>query len=124
MKFRWHTLQDAFDAVQKYCETHSLPKENCFRLNLVCEELVVNLLKYTQTPGYHLNFSPIGEKTEIVLTYQAGKFDPTKKTEYKNKPLEEREYGGLGLVLVNSLAQKIDYQFNEKQSLNVIRIIL
>jgi len=38
--------------------------------------------------------------------------------------VEKMHYGGLGLMLVNSLALKIEYQYNEKQSLNVVKVIL
>ncbi len=124
MNFKMHSLHDASVEIQKYCKKHSIPNEVCYNINLVCEELIVNLLKYTKATGYNLNLSAETNSTVIRIEYQAGKFNPTKVPERKQESVEEMEYGGLGLVLVNSLASDMKYQFDEKQSLNVIKIIL
>ncbi len=124
MKFEQHSLQDAFEEIKKYCHQHNLPKALCYNLHLICEELVVNLLKYTQTTGYDLNISLKGGETVLYIRYLAEKFNPTKTPERRQESVEKMKYGGLGLVLVNSLATEIEYQYDEKQSLNVIKIIL
>ncbi len=124
MDFKMHSLHDAFVEIQKYCKNHSIPKEACYNINLVCEELIVNLLKHTKATGYDLYLSAEADSTVIHIRYQAEKFNPTKVTEHKLESVEKMEYGGLGLVLVNSLASGIEYNYNEKQSLNVIKIIL
>jgi len=124
MNFKMHSLHDAFVEIQKYCKKHSIPKGVCYNINLICEELIVNLLKYTQAPGYNLNLSTEANSTVIHISYQAEKFNPTKVPEHTLKGVEEMEYGGLGLVLVNSLASEMEYNYDEKQSLNVIKIIL
>jgi len=124
MDFKMHSLRDAFVEIQRYCASYSLPKEACYNINLVCEELIVNLLKYTRTSGYNLVLSPDKEMTMINLYYQADRFDPTVVPKQEKKSVEKMHYGGLGLMLVNSLALKIEYQYNEKQSLNVVKVIL
>ncbi|VAW28505.1 hypothetical protein MNBD_BACTEROID07-1146 [hydrothermal vent metagenome] len=124
MDFKMHSLHDAFVEIQKYCKKQSIPKEACYNINLVCEELIVNLLKYTKATGYNLNLSAKAGSTVIHIRYRAEKFNPTKAPERKQESVEKMEYGGLGLVLVNSLASKTEYKYDEKQSLNVIKIIL
>jgi len=124
MDFKMHSLHDAFVEIQKYCKKQSIPKEVCYNINLVCEELIVNLLKYTKATGYNLNLSAEADSTVIHIRYRAEKFNPTKAPERKQESVEKMEYGGLGLVLVNSLASKTEYKYDEKQSLNVIKIIL
>ncbi len=124
MSFKMHSLPDAFVEIQKYCKHYKLPDEVCYKINLICEELIVNLLKYTQAPGYNLNLSIEANSTVIRMSYQAEKFDPTRVRDRKPENVEKTEYGGLGLVLVNSLAADIEYNYDEKQSLNVIKIIL
>ncbi len=124
MDFKMHSLHDAFVEIQKYCKKQSIPKETCYNINIVCEELIVNLLKYTKATGYNLNLSAEAGSTVIHIRYRAEKFNPTKAPERKQESVEKMEYGGLGLVLVNSLASKTEYKYDEKQSLNVIKIIL
>lgn len=124
MDFKMHSLHDAFAEIQKYCTSHNLSKEVCYNINLVCEELIVNLLKYTKTTGYSLVLSSKGKTTVISLRYQAEKFDPTIVPEHEPESVEKMPYGGLGLMLVNSLALDMEYKYDEKQSLNVVKIIL
>jgi len=119
-----HSLKDAFVEIQKYCKDYNLPDEVCYKINLVCEELIVNLLKYTQAPGYNLSLSMEANSTVIRISYQAEKFNPAMPPEHKVESVENMEYGGLGLVLVNSLATDMEYKYDEKQSLNVIKITL
>jgi len=124
MDFKMHSLHDAFVEIQKYCKKQSIPKEVCYNINLVCEELIVNLLKYTETTGYSLVLSPKGKVTVISLRYQAERFDPTVVPEHEPESVEDMPYGGLGLMLVNSLASETEYKYDEKQSLNVVKIII
>ena len=124
MDFNLHTLNDAFAEIDKHCQKHHLPETECYNIRLVCEELIVNLLKHTTATSYHLNLSQENGLTLIRIGYQANEFNPSVVPEKKNKPVEEMEYGGLGLLLVNSLAKKIHYHYDPKQSLNVIQITL
>jgi len=124
MDFKMHSLHDAFVEIQKYCKKHRIPKKVCYNINIVCEELIVNLLKYTKATGYSLNLSAETNSTVLHIRYRAEKFNPTQVKERKPENVEKTEYGGLGLVLVNSLASDIEYNYDEKQSLNVIKIIL
>lgn len=119
-----HSLHDAFVEIQKYCKKQSIPKKVCYNINIICEELIVNLLKYTKAPGYNLNLSAEVNSTVINISYRAEKFNPTVVRERKPENVEKTEYGGLGLVLVNYLALDIVYNYDEKQLLNVIKIIL
>ncbi len=124
MDFKMHSLHDAFVEIQKYCKKQSIPNEVCFNINLICEELIVNLLKHSKATGYNLNLSTEANSTVIHINYQADEFNPTKVPKHTLESVEKMEYGGLGLVLVNSLASEIEYKYDEKQSLNVIKIIL
>ena len=124
MKLQLHSLPEAVEAVRQYCEQQHIPPEGCNRIHLVCEELIVNLLNYSGSQNFRLSLNPVGISTEIIISYYGKKFDPTVPLKRKQKSLEEMEYGGLGLVLVNSLASKIEYRYHQKQSENVIKVIL
>jgi len=119
-----HSLPDALVVINNFCLGHKLPKEICLNINLVCEELIVNLLSYNQTKVFDLELDADQGFTKIVIRYQGKKFDPTQPAIPENKSVEEMRYGGLGLVLVNSLASKINYRYHQKQSVNVVEVIL
>ncbi len=118
------SLEEAVGAIKQFCETQNLPDTVCFNINLVCEELIVNLLSYTESQSYHLELNPLNGKTEIILRYAGPEFDPTKPPKTEDKSVEERPYGGLGLILVNTLASKTGYRYDKKQAQNVIRVIV
>ncbi len=124
MTLELQTLHQALEAVKQYCGEQNLSQKDCFHLNLVCEELVVNLLRYTGTDRFGLSLHPAGNATEMMIRYKGGQFDPTRPQKPRQKSVEEMQYGGLGLVLVNALASEIEYHYDKKQSQNVIKIIL
>ncbi len=124
MKLQLHSLPEAIEAIRQYCEQQHIPPDSCNRIHLVCEELIVNLLSYSGSENFNLSLKPIGTSTEIIISYRGEKFNPVVTRKSEQKSLEEMQYGGLGLVLVNSLASKIEYRYNQKQSENVIKVIL
>ncbi len=119
-----HSLEEAVDAIKRFCEAQNLPDKVCFNINLVCEELIVNLLSYTESRSYDLEFNTLNGKVKITLRYTGPEFDPTIQQKPEEKSVEERPYGGLGLVLVNTLASKTEYRYDKKQAQNVIRVIV
>lgn len=124
MNLNLHSLTDAVAIIKQYCADHHINMEACNNINLVCEELIVNLLNYTQSKSFNLSLKPAQQSTEIVISYQGKAFDPTILQKPEQKSLEDMQYGGLGLVLVNSLASKTEYHYDKKQSENVIKIII
>ena len=119
-----HSLQEAFERVRLFCETHKTPQELCFKLNLVCEELVVNLFKYSKATAYDLDLSETNAEVRVQVRYKGIEFDPIKTTAPEQNSVEEMEYGGLGLVLVNALASDIQYRYDHKNALNVIKVTI
>ncbi len=124
MKLKLHSLPEAVEAVNRYCEQQDIPPESCNRVHLVCEELIVNLLSYSDSENFNLSLNPVGKSTEIIISYQGEKFNPVVSRKPEQKSVEDMQFGGLGLVLVNSLATKIEYLYHQKQSENVIKVIL
>ncbi len=124
MKLKLHSLPEAVEAVRHFCESQNVPAESCNRIHLVCEELIVNLLSYSESEDFILSLNSAGTSTEVIISYQGEKFNPVVNPKPEQKSVEEIQYGGLGLVLVNSLASKIEYRYNQKQSENVIKVIL
>jgi anti-sigma regulatory factor (Ser/Thr protein kinase) len=98
-----------------FCERHQIPDEAHYHLNVVVEELVINAIK-------HGRCSPVegaiavalklsGQELNITITDTGIPFNPL------NAPppdltgsLAERPIGGLGIHLVRSLMNSLEYE--------------
>lgn len=93
----------------------ALPQELVFSLNLALEEAVSNVILYAY---------PDGETNEIALTAQLSdnnliftltdtgeEFDPTGVPDADiTLSAEERQIGGLGILLIRNIMNKVEYQ--------------
>lgn len=110
-------------------ETFGLSLKIVLNLNLVLEELVTNIIFY----GYEdkephsivLEFTVDDEKVIISITDDAKPFDPTQKDapDSLEKPIEDRNIGGLGIHLVTTLMDSFTYRRdNNHNVLNLIKL--
>lgn len=110
-------VQRVQEAADGFLAQHDCPDEAAFRVRLVIEELITNVIKYAHKEGE----GPLSE-LQFRLRRQAGlliiridddgsPFDPREAPAPNLSPhLEERRIGGLGLHLVRSLAERVDYE--------------
>lgn len=124
MNLKLHSLQEAFSAIKEFCEQYRIPESLCYKVNLISEELIVNLFQYSRATEYVLDLSLKGEKLMIQISYQGPEFNPTRPPEVKSSSVEEMQYGGLGLVLVNMMASHIEYSYDLNNEFNVIKVTL
>ena len=111
------TLEEAFELV----ETLQIDKDKHYKLKLIVEELVVNILKHTKADEFILRIEQKNESVHAEVIYKDKGFDPTHFSK-ENKKVEEMSFGGLGLFLVNSLSKSIDYDYAEGK--NIVKIEL
>jgi serine/threonine-protein kinase RsbW len=95
-----------------------------FSVHLALEELFVNMVKYNPDVGSDIDVevTVAGDKVTVTLTeYGVAEFDVTvpRKVDI-NAPLEERTPGGLGVYLIQNLADSLDYEYGDGRS----RVIL
>ncbi len=105
-----------FDAL---AETMPLKQENLMQLNLAIEEAVVNVMEYAFPDGEKHEFTISAEvETDVqgvevvrfVMTDGGIPFDPTKEEDPDvTLSAEERKIGGLGIFLVKTIMQSVDY---------------
>ncbi len=94
----------------------SLDDSMIFRLNLLLEEYINNLISYGYTDQLpHQITVELELKDDIItvcVTDDGNPFDLTKVTENTEieKPLEERKIGGLGIHFIRTLAENIIYK--------------
>jgi serine/threonine-protein kinase RsbW len=89
-------------------------------VKLVVEELFTNLVKYNQKSPSEITIGFEKNEKQLILTltdYGGEEFDITKTEEVDiNKPLDERNPGGLGIHLVKKIADQLEYHYTNGES--------
>jgi len=89
-------------------------------VDLCVEELFVNMVSYNRETdsNIRIDMATNDHGVEVSLTdFNVDRFDPRSLPEVDvNKPLEQREAGGLGLYLVLKMASSIHYEYRNRTS--------
>src|SRR5262245_17862815 len=100
--------------VERCCADNGLPKAVTFKLRLVLEELVLNLIDHATgsvTDRIDIRIELEGGPVTLVLEDDGDPFDPRSAPAFdKAKPLEERGPRGMGIHLVRSMTEDIAYE--------------
>ena len=92
---------------------------------IVSEEVVVNIIDYAypdKKGDLEVIFEKTGDLIRIIFKDEGAPFDPLKKPEPDiNKPIEERDIGGFGILLVKKLMDEVTYEYKENN--NVLTVI-
>jgi sigma-B regulation protein RsbU (phosphoserine phosphatase) len=119
-------LQRLNQIVTEFAERHGLASELVFRLNLVLEEIITNVISYGYKDG-------LGHEISVRLSWK----DPNIKVEVEDdgrpfnpleapppdmvKPLAERNVGGLGIHLVREMMDELEYRRESDKNILVLR---
>lgn len=100
--------------VRQFGELHDVPGRTLYAMNLAIDELVTNvvLYGYDDARGQEIAVQIEGAPGELRATITDGgrQFDPlTVPRPDLDVPLEKRALGGLGIHLVRSLMDRVDY---------------
>lgn len=92
-------------------------------INLImtaCEEVIINVIKYAYPDKEgKLKIEVVYKPPKISLKFcdHGIKFNPLEIPEVDTKlPLEERELGGLGILMVRKLMDKVEYEYDGKEN--------
>jgi serine/threonine-protein kinase RsbW len=102
-------------AVVRYCHESGIDEAACFDVQLALVEAVSNTIKYGyQDKRVHFIRVRVGlEPKELFLEIEddAGSFNPLDAPAPDfSLPVEERPIGGLGVYLMRTVMDQIDYQ--------------
>ena len=114
---------DDFSLVLK---NQNLSSDNINHLCLILDEIITNIMTYgfNDNKPHHIHIEAnLGSGTiETIIKDDGIPFDPTKQTKPDvSLPLEDRPIGGLGLYLVKSFVDSIDYQYENGH--NVLSLV-
>jgi anti-sigma regulatory factor (Ser/Thr protein kinase) len=101
------------EEVERFCVEQSLGKAVTFKLRLIVEELVLNLIDHAVDPKTdRIDLRIEVDPSRVILTVEddSAPFDPHSAPAFdKAKPLEERAPRGMGLHLVRTMAENMAY---------------
>ena len=101
-------------AIEDLGQQDDWPDELVFRVNLVLEELVLNIIDYGQDgrdPDIALEIESDVDVVRIELSDRGRPFDPLTEAPEPDltAPLAERSMGGLGVHLTKTLMDEVRY---------------
>ena len=101
--------------VREAAETAGVPRNEFEKLNLVIEEILINVARYAYTPGtgaVEVACTPAGPHKLRVEVADFGRvFNPLEADPPDlSRGLADRPIGGLGVFLVRSMVDSIDYR--------------
>jgi anti-sigma regulatory factor (Ser/Thr protein kinase) len=112
------------DALDAFCAGECLPREAIWPLHVALDELVANIVTHASAANpdasFDVWFRREGESVEIVVADDGPEFNPfTRANPDVTLPLDGRQPGGLGIMLVKSLMDDVRY---ERTTRNVVTI--
>ncbi len=120
-------VQRAIDGFEEFAEVHSIPKNLMLKVNIVLDELLSNIVKYSfpdeeeHVIDITLELFTTGKLT-LCLTDEGVPFNPFNAPEPDLlMPLEDREIGGLGILIVKRLMD--EYNYKRQANVNVTSMI-
>ena len=105
-------LDEVTDFVNTELERNHCPPELQNQIDLAVEEIFVNIASYAYTPASgNVAISITVEEDAVIRFEDTGNFfNPLEQPDPDlDKPLMEREIGGLGIFFVKKTMDKIDY---------------
>jgi anti-sigma regulatory factor (Ser/Thr protein kinase) len=115
---------DSLSAIYEFAEgilaANDVADAARFSVHLALEELFVNMVKYNPdvVGDIDIDVSVTGSTVKVILTeYGVPEFDVTvpKKVDI-DAPLEQRTPGGLGVFLIQNLADALEYEYGDGRS--------
>ena len=113
-----------------FMQSHQLPEETIYKVNLILEEMLTNIIKYAykDTLKHDIRIEmTLMEHHELVLEFQddGGEFDPLDAPPPKaQESVSETPVGGLGIHLVKQMADGVEYQRDQGRNILRARISL
>ena len=114
------SLSEIYEFAEGVLAANDINDAARFSVHLALEELFVNMVKYNPdvVGDIDIDVSVSGNTVRVTLTeYGVPEFDVTvpKKVDI-DAPLEQRTPGGLGVYLIQNLADALEYEYGDGRS--------
>ncbi len=113
------------EKIERLAEEEKLSYEMTMNINLVLEEALSNIIYYAFSDNkkhlINILLSVEDKKLTIKITDDGIPFDPTLHKEPDiSLPVEEREIGGLGILLISKIMDTVKY--SRDKNLNILTL--
>ncbi len=113
---RLSAVRSLAQMVEEFGDANKLPDQQIYMINLALDELITNTVSYglrgVARPRIEITLQ-VGE-TSLVLTMEDNgqPFDPTANPDPDlSSAVDERPVGGLGLHLIKTFADRVNYEY-------------
>ena len=122
---------ESVNKIQEFVEKSLIKKKSdekeIFRINILIEEIVVNIIKYAfkdvKKGNINIEIDATGDNILLKIIDDGIPFNLIKaKTPDIKAPLEDRNPGGLGIFFVKQIAKHIEYSY--KNNKNCISLVI
>ena len=108
-------LERVSAAIKSLAADEDWSSDTLFRVDLVMDELVVNIMDYGYDDSDHeidITFTSEEDAVTIEITDEGRSFDPLNDAPEPDltSPLEERRVGGLGVYLARTMMDELVYR--------------
>ena len=115
---RLSAVRSLAQQVEEFGDAHELPEQQIYMINLALDELITNTVSYglrgIGQPKIDVTLRISDTLLVLTLEDNGQRFDPTQNTNPDlSSPVDERPIGGLGLHLIKTFADRIDYEYSE-----------
>lgn len=110
--------------VEDALESIDVPQKYIFSLMTVTEEIIVNIIHYAykkESGDLEIDFENDGKIVRFTFKDNGIPFNPLEKSDVNtNLQAHEREIGGLGIHMIKSMTDHIDYTYEKGQNVFII----
>jgi len=119
-------IERVVEFAERFGEEHQFPAELVMTMHLVLDELVANIINHgyddTAEHQIHVTLGADGSELTIRVEDDGRPFDPLQVPPPDlDLPLEERPVGGLGIHLVRSVMDAVEYQRHGDRNILTMR---
>jgi len=116
------SLQEIMDHIREQAEERGIPLPLIHKMELVCEEAIVNIISYAykkKSGKISILCEKKGMRFEIILRDQGIPFNPIDVdiNPQFNTPIQKRKVGGMGIFLIRKIIDEVSYQREGKENI-------
>ena len=114
------SIADVYEFTENVLVSGNIGDELRFPVHLAMEELFVNMVNYYPDNDNAIQLDVDAENGMVTVTMTDFDVDPFDVTQSRNvdidAPLDERTPGGLGLHLIQSMVDNLQYDWEDRRS--------
>ena len=120
-------LAEVIDFVIGFAEKLGFGKKELFQLRLCTEEIFVNIASYAYTPGkgsatVKMELQQDPPTARITFLDRGVPYNPMEKEDPDvTLPAEERDIGGLGILLTKKTMDDVAYEYRDGQNILTLK---